>query len=158
MKPISTQVHGVLDYVAAATLILLPRLLGWSGAATTLLTIMGIATIIYSLVTRYELSVAKLLPMAGHLALDGLSGLALIVSAFLLPAAGTGQFIGLIALGVFELGASLLTQTHSSVDTAAGARRGVYDTDATADAPLRERAVGEDGDRPTVGIYDNNKR
>lgn len=160
-KPIPTMVHGMLDYLTAGTLLLLPRLLGWSAAATTLLTVMAVATVLYSLVTRYELSIAKLLPMSGHLALDALSGLGLIAAAFLLPSAGNGQFIGLIALGLFELGASMLTETHSTAH--AGTHRGVYDAADSADGRL-ERTVGvydADGEgekERAVGVYDNPSR
>ena len=126
-KLIPTKVHGVIDYAAAATLILLPRLLNWSDPVTLLLTAMGVTTLLYSLVTRYELSVIKLLPMRGHLALDGLSALALLVAAFLLPSDGNGERVGLIAIGLFELGATLLTQAEPSATTAGANPPGVYD-------------------------------
>lgn len=126
-KPISTMAHGVVDYVAALTLIVLPRLLNWSGPITTVLTIMGATTLVYSLITRYELSVAKLLPMVGHLGLDGLSGLALLVLPFILPRNGNGELVGLIALGLFELGATLLTKTRSPLEMASVAGSGERD-------------------------------
>ena len=141
-KPISTMAHGVIDYVAAITLIVLPRLLNWSGPITTVLTIMGVTTLLYSLVTRYELSVAKLLPMKGHLALDALSGLALLALPFILPRNGNGELIGLIALGLFELGAAFLTRDRSPLELASG--RGVYDANT-------------EGDR-SVGVYDKPSR
>ena len=34
MKAIPTKIHGVLDYVTAAGLFLLPRLLGWDETVT----------------------------------------------------------------------------------------------------------------------------
>jgi hypothetical protein len=129
-KLLSTYVHGVIDYIAALTLIILPRLLNWSGPVTTLLTVMGVTTAVYSLVTRYELGAAKLLPMKGHLTLDALSGLALIMAAFLLPSNGNGEMAGLIVLGLFELGAALLTHTRSPLEatTSVGDNpSGVYD-------------------------------
>lgn len=145
-KPIPTRVHGILDYLTAGTLLALPRMLDWSGPVTTLLSVMAVAVVLYSLVTRYELSVAKLLPMKGHLALDGLSGLGLIAAAFLLPSNGNGEFVGLIALGLFELAAALLTQDHSTAH--ATTQRGVYDATTDADGE-KERAVG---------VYDNPSR
>jgi hypothetical protein len=126
-KLLSTRVHGVIDYLAAATLIVLPRLLGWSDPVTLLLTAMGVLLVLYSLVTRYELSLAKLLPMQGHLALDGLSGLALIAAAFLLPSNGNGELVGLIVLGLFEIGAALLTRTEPAGETAEANQSGVYE-------------------------------
>jgi hypothetical protein len=127
-KPIPTKVHGVLDYVTALTLIVLPRLLSWSAPVTMLLTVLGVTTVIYSLVTRYELGVAKLLPMKGHLALDAISGLGLLVAAFLVPSSGNGEMTGLIVLGLFELAVTLLSETHPSSEMLAADRQGVNDT------------------------------
>lgn len=149
-KPIPTRVHGILDYVSAGTMLALPRLLDWSGPVTTLLSVMAVVVVLYSVITRYELSVAKLLPMKGHLALDAISGLGLIAAAFLLPSNGNGEFVGLIALGVFELGAAMLTDDRSTAPATsapATARTGVYDAPDTAEE--KERAVG---------VYDNPSR
>ncbi len=137
-KPISTQIHGVIDYIAALTLIILPRLLGWSAPTTILLTILGIGLVLYSMVTNYELSVLKLLPMKGHLVLDALSGLTVIIAAFLVPATGMGEIIGLIILGLFELGAVALTKTHSTTEEKMARQRqpqSVYDRPSAYDRP-----------------------
>lgn len=70
IQPISATTHGVIDYVWAATLPMLPRLFGWSPQATTLFTAIGATSLGYSLVTDYPLGVTDLLPMEGHLAID----------------------------------------------------------------------------------------
>ena len=71
-KPISTKVHGVLDYASVGALLAVPRLLGWTPTATALLTGSAALTLGASLLTKYELGLAKVLPMRWHLALDGL--------------------------------------------------------------------------------------
>lgn len=45
--------------------------------------LLGISIIVYSLLTRYELSVAKLIPMPVHLGIDAPGGILLIASPWL---------------------------------------------------------------------------
>ena len=83
-RPISTMVHGILDYVTAPTLIALPRMLGWGQKVTWLLNGAGVGVLGYSLLTRYELGLVKVLPMKVHLAIDMASGGMLALSPFIL--------------------------------------------------------------------------
>lgn len=117
-KLIPTRVHGVLDYLSGLLFLILPRLLDWGGTATTLLTILGVGTIIYSLITRYELGIVKVIPMTVHLVIDLLAGLFLIMAPFLFPLEGENVTTWFIVLGVLELGAALLTDTTSSNEVA----------------------------------------
>ncbi len=116
-KLIPTTIHGVLDYITAPTLVVLPRLLKWNSKLTTFLSVAGLGTLAYSLVTRYELSILKLLPMKGHLTLDFMNGATLAAAPFLLlnkderDTVTTGVMIG---LGAYEIAASLMTQTEPS--------------------------------------------
>ena len=112
MKPISTRAHGVLDYLTAGMLLALPRMMGWGPGATRLLTNAAIGTLVYSLLTRYELGLVKKLPLKGHLALDGMSGALLCAAPFLLLDEDEGDATGpLVGLGLFEIAVPLLTQT-----------------------------------------------
>ena len=114
MRRISTKIHGMLDYGSVALLLALPRLLNWDDRTTTLLTIVGISALLYSLLTRYELGSLRVLPVKVHLALDFMSGLLLAAAPFLIvPDAGNNEKIGLMLLGVFEIGSALITQTQS---------------------------------------------
>ncbi|QQR39420.1 SPW repeat domain-containing protein [Devosia rhizoryzae] len=81
----SSRVHGIIDYLVAAVLLLAPYLFGFAdgGPAQMVPTVLAIAIIIVSLLTRYELSVAKLIPYPIHLVLDLLVGLVLLVSPWL---------------------------------------------------------------------------
>ena len=118
-KPVSTKLHGVLDYLSVGTLLAVPRLLGWSPKLTTLLTGSAVLTLGASLLTKYELGLCKVLPMPGHLALDGLTAAAHAAAPFLLLNDEEKQrgnalpiLLGLVA---FEAGAALLTQTQPSL-------------------------------------------
>lgn len=84
---IPTSVHGVLDYIVGIALILAPWIFGFAyvgGAAVYIPIILGIALIVYSLVTKYELGIPgiKFLPMPYHLVIDFLAALFLAISPF----------------------------------------------------------------------------
>jgi hypothetical protein len=109
-KPISTKVHGVLDYVTAAFLHTLPRAMGWSRQVTAVLDGAGAAATAYSLVTKYELGVAKVLPMQAHLALDAISGAGLIGAALMLDDEDPDVRATLAGIGAFEIAVAMLTR------------------------------------------------
>ncbi len=106
---VSPHVHGVLDYLSAGTLLLLPRVFGLSRDVTRLLTGAALLTFVYSMLTRYPSGVVKVLPMRAHLLMDGLSGLVLTAAPALLPDEDPRVTAMLVSLGVFEIGAALTT-------------------------------------------------
>ena len=112
MKLISTRTHGVLDLATAATMVALPRLMGWSDMVTRTLTTLGGGALGYSLLTRYEFGLWKVLPMPAHLALDAVSGVTLCASPWLLPDEDPEVISVLVGMGVFELAAAALTETQ----------------------------------------------
>src|SRR5438309_1415816 len=110
MTRISTRTHGVLDLVTAGTLVALPRMLGWGERVTKALTAVGIGSLGYSLLTDYEFGLVRVLPMRGHLALDAAAGAALCMSPTMFPEEDDSTHAALVGLGLFELGAALLTR------------------------------------------------
>lgn len=112
---VSTRSHGLLDYLSVATLLVAPRTLGWGSRAINLTTAAAVGTLGYSLLTRYELGVAKLLPMPLHLALDAASGAILCAGPALLPEEDGSVGAALLGFGAFELAAALLTKTRAPV-------------------------------------------
>ncbi|WP_324719549.1 SPW repeat domain-containing protein [Salinimicrobium sp. HB62] len=113
---ISTKIHGYLDYIMGATLLVLPLFLEIpAGAASTLPVILGAGVIVYSLITDYELGLLKILAMKTHLLLDLLGGALLIVTPWLFGFADE-TFWPFIILGVLEIGASLMTEKKPSYD------------------------------------------
>ena len=134
MRFIPTKIHAALDYLAAITLIALPRALNWDTRLVSLLTIMGVTTLIYTLLTRFEGGVARVLPTKVHLLLDFISGAGLASLPFWLftDVTSTTRTI-LIALGIFEIATSLFTKTHSTLETA-DASRNTSATGQTASA------------------------
>jgi hypothetical protein len=141
-KPISTKTHGILDYLSAPMLVALPRLLQWDNKLTNILTGAGLGALGYSLVTRYELGLFKLLPMKWHLALDMMSGAMLAAAPFLLlndDERDSGVNTILASIGAFEIAAALLTQPQPSL--AESAREVISDLEAELRRQNRLRRV-----------------
>lgn len=81
-----TKVHGVLDYVVGIALIAAPWLFQFAnvgGAAVVIPIALGVTLIVYSLLTRYEWGLIKVLPMAYHLMIDFAAAVFLAASPFI---------------------------------------------------------------------------
>ena len=115
-RPINTHIHGILDYLSVVTLFALPRALNWPDRVTNLLTAFAVLTLIYSLLTRYELGALRVIPMRAHLALDILSGLTLCAAPFAIFHVSRPITYALVGMGLFEIVVPLLTQTLSRVE------------------------------------------
>ena len=113
-KPISTQAHGVLDYLTAATLATLPSVFGFSERTTRALQMMAVGKLCYSLVTDNELGVVRALPMKAHLAMDAVSGVALAALPFMLDEDDDTATAVCIGAGLMELSNAAMTQTTPS--------------------------------------------
>lgn len=135
IKLFSTRVHGMLDYGVALLLLLVPRLLNLPGDVITLLTVLGLGVVVYSLITRYELSIAKILPMVAHLAIDALGGLLLLGAAvyYLINNADTAVWLTLLIFGLLELGAALMTDPVSPIEATATTATGAKGTTASTE-------------------------
>jgi hypothetical protein len=113
-KLFSTKTHGALDYLTVGTLLTLPRAMGWSSGVTQWLTGMALGTLTYSAVTRYELGLLKWLPVKGHLTLDALNGGLFCMAPLIFPNESSTVKATLVGMGLFEIMASLTTETEPS--------------------------------------------
>ena len=153
-KPIPTKVHGALDYITAAFLHTLPRVMGWSKPVTRLLDAAGAGATAYSLMTDYELGAVKVLPMKAHLTLDALSGGALVGAAMVMDDEDPDVRATLAAIGAWEIAAALLTRTTpwepaaASVPEPAGA--GLVESGSWSQQSMPTAPTGEPV-RPGVG-------
>src|SRR3954453_405566 len=85
-RPITSRIHGMLDYPMGILLILSPWIFGFSdagGAAKAVPIVIGALVLVQSVMTDYELSLANVLPLRTHLAMDVLAGIVLAASPFL---------------------------------------------------------------------------
>lgn len=99
-----------MDYTMGLLLIVAPWIFNLpEGAATTVPIILGVGTIIYSLITDYELGLLKILSMKVHLGIDLMAGILLIAAPWLFGF--VDQVIWpFVILGILEVGASLMTE------------------------------------------------
>jgi len=122
---IPTSVHGVLDYLVGIALIAAPWLFGFAsvgGAAVYVPIVLGIALILYSLVTRYERGIPgiKFLPMPYHLVIDLLAAAFLAASPWLFGFASQPLNVWLphLVVGVVVVLVVLVSQPHPRVASA----------------------------------------
>lgn len=81
-----TKIHGALDYLVGIALILAPNIFqfgGVGGAAVWVPRVLGVVLIVYSLVTRYEWGVIKVVGMPYHLMIDLGASIFLAASPFI---------------------------------------------------------------------------
>ena len=113
-KPISTQAHGVLDYLTVAALATVPSMLGFSERTTRALQMAAVGKLCYSLATDNELGVVRAIPMKAHLALDAMSGVALAALPFMLDEEDEVATAVCVGAGLMELSNAAMTQTTPS--------------------------------------------
>jgi hypothetical protein len=111
MRYIPTRIHGVIDYLVGALLIALPWLLNieWTEIQGMIFVIMGVAALVYSLFTKYELGIVRVIGMPFHLLLDALSGFILALSPWLFSFEDE-IYLPHVILGVFEIMAAVMTK------------------------------------------------
>lgn len=119
MRFIPTRVHGMLDYLVGALLIAAPWIFGFSDneAATWVPVIIGASTIVYSLLTNYELGAVPLISMPTHLGIDGLAGIVLLVSPWLFGFE-TVVWAPHVMVGIVEVMAALTTHRIPAAQSA----------------------------------------
>ncbi len=112
---IPTRIHGILDYLIGVALIAAPWLFGFAdgGAETWIPVILGAGSIIYSLLTDYELGIAGVLSMRAHLMMDVLGGLLLAASPWLFDF-DERVFGPHLAVGLVMVLSGLMTSRHPS--------------------------------------------
>ena len=113
---LSPRLHGVVDYAAAAGLIVPPFLLGLGASAPLAFWLSvgsGVAVIGYSLLTSYAYSAAPVLPFKLHLLIDFAAAVAFAVAPFVLG------FSGLDAVYYWVMAAAVLVVVAVSQDSEA---------------------------------------
>lgn len=110
MRFIPTLLHGLGDYILGMALLVVP--LAWyedNRTAALVPMVIGAVTILQSLMTRYELSLAKIIPMPMHLLMDAAAGAILAASPWLF---GFYEDIWIphVVLGVAEIIAAATTK------------------------------------------------
>ena len=103
-----------MDYLMGVLLIASPWIFDFyqGGAETWVPVILGAGVILYSLLTRYEYSAAKMIPMKTHIILDIAGGVFLAASPWIFDFHDDVYMPHLI-FGVLEIAAALMTETST---------------------------------------------
>jgi hypothetical protein len=114
LRIIPSNIHGVIDYITGATLLAAPYLFGFADgrADQWVPTIIGLVIIGQSLMTQYELSVVKIIPMPTHLMLDAGTGILLAASPWLFGFADR-VYLPHLLVGLMEVAVVLLSDNRS---------------------------------------------
>ncbi|MGR3780413.1 MAG: SPW repeat domain-containing protein [Albimonas sp.] len=113
---INTRLHGMIDYATGALLLVAPYLFGFAtgGIEQWLPQLLGAMIIVMSLLTNYELSAAKMIPLKAHLAADVVAGVLLAASPWLFGFADVIWWPHLL-VGLLEIVVPLLTRRDALV-------------------------------------------
>jgi hypothetical protein len=108
--------HAIADYAVGITLIVVAAAVGGSGAAVATGVVVGAVVLLVSMLTRYPLGIAKVLPFPVHSAGDYLAAALLVISPFALSFTDTdgGLSAFYVVAGIAVLAVSLVTNYQYS--------------------------------------------
>lgn len=112
-KPISRKMHGAADYAYAALSAVLPEIAGFEEEkkAKLLCRIISGGTLTYTLLTRAEWGLFKVIPFKVHLTTDFTAGIFTLTAPWLFKfAENKNARNAFLALGITSVVASLLTE------------------------------------------------
>jgi hypothetical protein len=111
-KPISTRVHGLIDYAWAAAASGFASRLNAAASTARLLNGAASAATASSFVTKYEWGVVPVMPMKGHLAADFALCSVLVASPLFLPPSERRAAMIPVILGAMGIITGLLTDSR----------------------------------------------
>ena len=116
IKALPAWLHAVADYAVGLSLIIVALASGAEGKAVAAGVVVGAVVLIVSMLTKYPLGVAKVLPFTIHSAGDYLASFLLIVSPFALDfySSDKGLAVFYIVAGIAVLAVSLITNYQYS--------------------------------------------
>lgn len=108
--------HAIADYAVGALLIAVALIAGGSAGAVGTGVVVGATVLVVSMLTRYPLGVAKVLPFTVHSAGDYLAAALLLVAPYALHFSGSdkGLTAFYLAGGIAVLAVSLITNYQYS--------------------------------------------
>jgi hypothetical protein len=108
--------HAIADYAVGGTLIIVALAVGGTTAAVATGVVVGAVVLLVSMLTKYPLGVAKVLPFTLHSAGDYLAATLLIVAPFALDFrhSDSGLAVFYIVAGLAVLAVSLITNYQYS--------------------------------------------
>ena len=113
MGDVSTNIHGLLDYLYGATLIAMPWIFGYAelgGMGTIIPVALGVSVIFYSLFTDYEWGLFKMIDMRAHLIFDVMVGLTLLATWVFFGHFAETLWLPYIAAALFAIFGAAVTE------------------------------------------------
>jgi hypothetical protein len=123
MKPINLRLHGILDYLTVALFALAPSVLGLTGVAAGLSYALAVVHLLVTLVTDFDLGVARLLPARWHGWIELVVGPVLVVAPWVLgfsDDATERTFFIAVGVVIFAVWALSAYRSHGTAPTTAG--------------------------------------
>ena len=111
-KIINTKTHGIIDYATAGALMALPRIFRMDPFVTKLLTGSAIMTALYSMFTKYEMGIFKVLPMKAHLGLDAAQSAAMATAPLAFARGNKSVLPLLLGISLMEGAVTLFSQNR----------------------------------------------
>lgn len=115
MRFLGTITHGILDYFISILLIISPWIFEFykAGTETVIPILVALFLILINLITNYEMSFAKLIPLKVNFAFDILAGLFLLSSPWLFGFSHTECYIHII-FGILYIILGFISKTESN--------------------------------------------
>ena len=112
MKMIPTKIHARLDYLVGCMLLILPGITGLdvNRPAGVVPMLLGLLIIAYSLLTKYELGLKRIIPLKTHLIIDFFAGSLLAASPWIFDFAAT-TFRPHLIIGIFIIIVSVISSS-----------------------------------------------
>jgi hypothetical protein len=107
----SPMVHGILDYVTAATLPICPRMLGFRQSTTHLIDAVAGTVAANEIFTRNEVGLVKAMPMKTHLMMDCVTGGLMMATAAFMDEDEPLERLVVAGIGIHLLTNACLTQS-----------------------------------------------
>ncbi|MBB6510616.1 hypothetical protein F4695_004007 [Rhizobium soli] len=112
MRVVPTLFHGIVDYLVGILVIALPFFLELTGGPRVVLVILGVAVILYSFLTDYELGAVRFLRIRFHLLLDALFGISMLISPWLFDVPADRRW-PVYLVGALALVLAMITQIRA---------------------------------------------
>lgn len=114
----SLKTHNILDYILAFVLVICPYIFGFSAIvpANNTFLMLGVTLAVYSLLTKYYYSIARIIPIGVHMSLDVALGLMALVAPYIFDyrnQISNMQYLVHVVLGVGAIGLVALTRTRT---------------------------------------------
>ena len=143
-QPIGSKLHGLLDYLTGGMLIAASQLPVLRGRfAGRCLAAAGASHVAYSVLTDYELGLAKLIPYKAHLALDAAGATGLAAAPWIAGRDDPLDRLVLAGVGLYELSAVAMSDPGGRGRAGAGTTHRAVTVNKTE---AEVRAVLEDPD------------